>query len=105
MTDPVEITTLRLRAVGQVEKPDFPTMAPRTEGAPRRLGDRAVHVGDGGATTYGLYSREELLAGDRVEGPAVITEHTATTVMHAGDVLEVGTFGELTITLATEEQA
>lgn len=102
MTDPVEITTLRLRAVGLVEKPDFPTIPRRAAGeGPTRLGDRSVHVDDDTTAVYGLYSREQLLAGDRIEGPAVVTEHTATTVMHAGDVLTVGDFGELTITLAT----
>jgi N-methylhydantoinase A len=105
MTDPVEITTLRLRAVGLVEKPDFPTIGERTTGAPERLGDRLVHIDDETTAVYGLYAREQLLAGDRIEGPAVITEHTATTVMHTGDVLTVGRYGELIISLAADATA
>ncbi|MEU6540714.1 hydantoinase/oxoprolinase family protein [Streptomyces sp. NPDC047000] len=106
MTDPVEITTLRLRAVGLVEKPDFPTVPRRAAGeGPTRLGDRSVHVDDRTTEVYGLYAREQLRAGDRIEGPAVITEHTATTVLHAGDVLTVGGFGELIIDLAADAPA
>ena len=39
------------------------------------------------------------MGGDVIEGPAVVTEHTATTVLHAGDRLEVGEYGELIITI------
>ena len=48
---------------------------------------------------YALVARESLLAGDVLDGPAVVTEHTATTVMHEGDRLEVGAYGELTIAI------
>jgi len=46
-----------------------------------------------------VYQREELLAGDQLTGPAIIVEHTATTVIQAGDSLRVGDHGELVITL------
>ena len=46
-----------------------------------------------------VYVRERLLAGDELAGPAVIVEHTATTVMHRGHRLVVGDHGELIITL------
>lgn len=105
MSDPVEITTLRLRGVGVIDKPSLPLMASRTEGGVERLGDRVVHLTDGATTTYGLYAREQLLAGDRIQGPAVITEHTATTVMHVGDVLTVGPYGELVIAIAADSTA
>lgn len=60
---------------------------------------------DGDSTAeYTLVAREALMAGDVVEGPAVITEHTATTVMHAGDRLEVGLYGELTISIKNNQK-
>jgi N-methylhydantoinase A len=40
-----------------------------------------------------------LLGGDVLDGPAVIVERTATTVMHRGDRLVVGDHGELIISL------
>jgi N-methylhydantoinase A len=105
MSDPVEITTLRVRGIGVIDKPSLPLMARRVDGGPERLGDRIVHLAEDEPSIYGLYSREQLLVGDRIVGPAVITEHTATTVMHAGDVLTVGTYGELVIAIETEPTA
>lgn len=99
MDDPTEVTTFRVRATGVVDKPEFPEVASRSSGAPERAGTRSVLQPDGTRAEYGLYVREELLAGDVIEGPAVVFEHTATTVFHLGDVLEVGGYGEMLITL------
>lgn len=99
MSDPVEVTTLRMRGIGIIDKPSLPTVPERREGKPERLHDRVVYLSDHIQSIYGLYSREQLLAGDRIDGPAVITEHTATTVIHEGDVLTVGSYGELVITI------
>ena len=49
------------------------------------------------AVPYALYTSEELLAGDEIAGPAVIAEHTATTVIHANDTLRVGDYGEMLV--------
>lgn len=99
MDDPIEITTLRLHAVGVVDKPDLPQVAARTTGDSYPTATRTVTLPDESQAEYALVARESLLAGDVVEGPAVITEHTATTVMHAGDRLEVGPYGELVISI------
>ncbi|HZC26740.1 MAG TPA: hydantoinase/oxoprolinase family protein, partial [Actinopolymorphaceae bacterium] len=106
MGDPVEITTLRLHATGAVDKPSLPQLAERTNGTPECRGTREVTVsGDGQRLDYALYAREGLLAGDVVTGPAVIAEHTATTVVHTGDLLRVGQHGEMVVTIATERSA
>lgn len=101
MPDPVEITTLRLKATGTVEKPSWPPVPARTEGSPEPLLRRTVHAGRT-PTEYAVYSREALRAGDRIDGPAIIAEHTATTVVHPQDHVEVGAKGELTIHIQTE---
>ncbi|WP_405146312.1 hydantoinase/oxoprolinase family protein [Sphaerisporangium sp. NBC_01403] len=101
MGDPVEVTTLRLRATGSVDKPALPLVARRESGSLSAEGTRAVHLSaDRPAAGYALYTRESLLAGDAIEGPAVIAEHTATSVIHAGDRLTVGPYGELVISVA-----
>ena len=46
---------------------------------------------------YAVYDRSRLLWGDRVDGPAVIEEPSSTTILHAGDVMAVGQYGELVI--------
>jgi N-methylhydantoinase A len=100
MDDPIEVTTLRLRATGVVDKPALPRLPRRESGAPAPDGARNVHVSeDEPEVSYLLYTRESLLAGDEIRGPVVIAEHTATTVLHDGDVLRVGEHGEMVITV------
>ncbi|GAA0974763.1 hydantoinase/oxoprolinase family protein [Acrocarpospora macrocephala] len=101
MDDPIEVTTLRLRAAGSVDKPALPLIAERTAGDLRPEGTRAVYLSDDRPEVrYDLHTRESLLAGDVIQGPAVIAEHTATTVLHAGDTLRVGPYGEMVISVA-----
>ena len=99
MDDPIETTTLRLGAVGIVDKPDLPKAMRRPEGEGPELRTRTVVLDGDETAEYALVSREELMAGDVIEGPVVVTEHTATTVLHAGDRLEVGAYGELIISI------
>src|SRR5262249_57390143 len=72
---PLEVVTLRLRARGErLRLP--PDHAPR--GAAVRPAKRRVYF-DGHAWAAAVYRREELPAGRRVRGPAVICEYSATT--------------------------
>lgn len=106
MGDPVEVTTLRVRAMGLVEKPSLPRLQPKEGDVPKPRGQRQVYRSEHEASVpYALYSREALLAGDELRGPAVVAEHTATTVLHAGDVLRVGAHGEMVITIDQEGRA
>lgn len=101
MDDPIETTTLRLNAVGKVSKPDLPFAEKRRPGDDYPRGRRTVMQPGDTAVDYALIAREDLRAGDTVDGPAVITEHTATTVLHEGDRLQVGSYGELSISIQT----
>ena len=96
------MVTLRLRALGMVEHPDLPEMAENDGEAPPSTGERMVHQTDGSRRPYMLYERKSLQRGHRIDGPAVISEHTATTVLHAGDSATVGARGELHINVAKE---
>ena len=44
-----------------------------------------------------VYDRVRLLCGDRIDGPAIIEEASSTAILHAGDVMTVGKYGELII--------
>lgn len=101
MTDPVEVTTLRVNAVGVVDKPAWPAAQPREGGALGPVLTRTVHGGEEPGK-YPVYTRETLHAGDEIPGPAIIAEHTATTVLHIGDTLRVGSLGELVITIGAQ---
>ena len=96
MTDPVEVTTFRLNAVGLVDKPEMPRMPPGRGGSPAPIGHRVAGV-EGRSDPVPIYRREDLEAGAVIDGPAVVAEHTATTVVHGGDRLSVGRLGELAI--------
>src|SRR5713101_6441557 len=49
------------------------------------------------AVNYTVYDRGRLLCGDQINGPAIIEEPSSTTVLHGGDVVTVGQYGELVI--------
>jgi N-methylhydantoinase A len=104
MEDPIEITTFRLRATGRVGHADLPKMAVRPTGQkPDSLSERSVYLSNGEHSAYKVFVRENLMAGDEIAGPAVIAEHTATTVIHLGDQLTVGAYGELVIEIPQGE--
>ena len=104
LDDPIEVTTLRVQAVGLVDKPQLPKLAKRAPGEDLDIKHRTVFRNGGVQEDYKLVAREDLRAGDQLEGPAVVTEHTATTVMHAGDRLTVGEYGEIAIAIGKPAQ-
>lgn len=97
MPDPIEMVALRFTGIGQVQAPELPILKRGAGGIPKADGERMVYVGNGKRRAYKLYSRDNFSFGDVIEGPAVINEHTATTIMHQGDRAEVGQFGEIVI--------
>ena len=104
MDDPIEIVTLRLRAVGLLPRPHLPKIASgtgRVEAA--RKGERPVYQPDlnqrAQQVGYMVYERLKLRGTDHISGPAIIEEPTSTTILQAGDELTVGEYGELVITI------
>ncbi len=84
--DAVEIVTARLRAIGRVPRPQLPLAGPGDPDA-AAVGARAVHRHASAVQEYAVLRREALGRGQRLEGPVIIEELTATTVVHAGDTL------------------
>jgi N-methylhydantoinase A len=48
---------------------------------------------------YAVYDRLKLRRSDQLVGPAIIEEPTSTTILHAGDAMTVGEYGELVLTI------
>lgn len=99
MSDPVEVVTLRMRAIGVLPRP---VMAKIESGngdiASARRGERQVYVPALRKwTTYVVYDRMKLRASDEISGPAIVEEPSSTALIHAGETLRVGEYGEMVI--------
>jgi N-methylhydantoinase A len=100
MPDPIEVVAVRMSAIGRQDPPSLPVLAKGDgQAVSPRLSRNVIQV-DGSAVEYAVYHRDDFTHGDVITGPAVISEHTGTTVMHAGDVATVGPYGEIVISLA-----
>ncbi len=98
--EPAEIVSLRVAAVGRLPKPVFPRVASGGVDPPsqaRRAGRRVVFAA--GELDAGVYDRASLLAGNVIDGPAVIEEDVATTILEPRDRLTVDAYGFLIMDL------
>jgi N-methylhydantoinase A len=100
-TEPAEIVSLRAAIVGELRKPVFEHIAaggtqPETEAL---SGTRPVCFEGTGFIVTPTYRRDQLRAGNRIAGPALIEEHASTTVVQPGDTVTVDAFGNLIITI------
>ncbi|SLN64869.1 hydantoinase/oxoprolinase family protein [Oceanibacterium hippocampi] len=98
-TAPVEFTDLRLTLVATMARPEATaTLAAGTAPpAPKRT--RAVRFRTGPVAETPVFAREDLAAGDRLQGPAIIEQADATIVVPPGYDAEVGRFGDLMLTM------
>ena len=98
--EPVEIASLRATVTGLTHKPPLEPIARGNVTPPGDAftGDRGVYftsLGDFRAAP--TFDRARLLAGNRIDGPAIVEEHASTTVLMPGDNLQVDDFGNLDI--------
>jgi N-methylhydantoinase A len=95
-TQPVEVVTLRLRAVGHLERPR-PAPAPLGRRRPpmaARRGERRVVLPEGEVGAP-VWWRPDLEPGVRLVGPAIVEQLDATTWVPPGTAAWVGPWGEL----------
>jgi N-methylhydantoinase A len=99
---PVEIVNLRLRmiAAGEPYSPEQEESV-AGDGSAARYAVREVYF-DGSLIPTALYRRDALTPGDRLQGPAMITEYTSATVLPPGCDALVDNFGNLVISVAQE---
>jgi N-methylhydantoinase A len=96
--EPVEIVNIRLAAIGKRAKMKLPRLPAKRRAKPLRKME--VHLGDpAGPVSCPVYRREELGAGARLLGPALVREHGTTTVLFKGDACTVAKTGELVISV------
>jgi len=92
----VEVVNLRAAVIGEVDRPPDPAFAAGPAG--RRESVEAHFPGEGTIDSL-LVDREGIAVGERIDGPAIVTEWASTTVVppRASAVVEPG--GELSIEL------
>jgi len=98
--DPVEIVNFRLIAVGRLKQPESRPALPRVRGALAATGSRPVWFDAGRSIDTPVYDRAALCAGDVIEGPAVIEQLDATTLLFPRDRATVDPYLNLSVELA-----
>jgi N-methylhydantoinase A len=97
--EPKEIVSLKATGIAKVRKPVLESIASgsRDPSKTARLGTRKVYVGNGEYQDFCIYRRDMLLGGNRIAGPALIEEDTATTVVEADQECVVDRYGNLIV--------
>jgi len=95
---PARIVTLRVAAIGRRPAFDFAVFAPDAGASPAkaRLGSRQVWL-DGGWRDTTIWSRLDLPAGATIEGPAILEQADATTVIEPGLAGRIDAMGNLVV--------
>jgi N-methylhydantoinase A len=94
---PTEIVNLHLVGFGPVRKPELQQIAASTDTQQAFKGTRLVDFDDLGHHETRIYERGRLGAGAELEGPAVIEEAAASTLVLPHQKLRVDIFGNLII--------
>lgn len=94
--EPVVITNLRLDAVGRQPSPHLQAWPVQGKAADALKGRRPVLLErELGFVKTPIYGRERLGVGACLEGPCIVEEESATTVVRAGQRLAVDEYGNL----------
>lgn len=92
---PVETVNIRVRAVVDMPKAEFPKVKVRKGGSIKAVKEIEIKYLTDTPQKASVYERDDLCLGDQVSGPAVIHERLSTIYITSGQTLTVGEFGEL----------
>jgi N-methylhydantoinase A len=97
LASPIEFVNFRVTGLGAVRKPEPARVERNGDAAGAAKGTRSVDFDELGRHEARLYERDRLGAGASVEGPAVIEEPAASTVVFPGQVARVDDHGVLVV--------
>jgi N-methylhydantoinase A len=97
LTSPIEFVSFRMTAFGAVRKPELARIPTNGDARAALKGTRDVDFDELGRQESRIYERSGLGAGTELEGPAVIEEPAASTVVFPGQRLRVDEYGNLII--------
>ena len=93
---PIMACSYRTSCVLPGKKADYKELPKRDTGKPPGVQRRLSFLPEAEADVM-EYDRMELFHGDAIEGPAIIRESMATTVVCLGQVAKIGPYGEIHI--------
>jgi N-methylhydantoinase A len=99
---PTEFVNFRLTGFGAVRKPELARISTNGDASVALKGTRDVDFDELGRREARIYERAQLGAGAGLEGPAVIEEPAASTVVFPGQRLRVDEYGNLIIETEVE---
>lgn len=95
---PAEIVNLHLTGFGKVDKPVLRTLKIEGKAVNSALKEnRLVYFRDSGWTSTDVFYRQDMEPEMRIEGPVIIEEQSATTVIYSGQSIEMDSYGNLII--------
>ena len=86
---PIELVNLRIRASASLSRTRIKTQSP--EGTPTPVATQEAWFQEDAPHQTGIYERADLPVGTRLEGPVIITQLDATTVVPPGATVSVDT--------------
>ncbi len=93
---PIEIVTLRVDAVGMLPQVTLPEVPERGPASSAIIGKQRVAFA-AGPSDVPIYDRNKLGCGACFDGPAIVTQLDATTLILPGQVAEVDKFGSIVV--------
>jgi N-methylhydantoinase A len=94
---PIEFVNFRLTGFSAVRKPELRRIGTNGDARNALKGMRDVDFDEFGRHETRIYERERLGAGAELEGPAIVEEPAASTVVSPGQRLQVDEFGNLIV--------
>lgn len=76
-----EVVNIRARFTGQTSKFHLPKLKGGGRNAAAALAGKSAVLFHGRRASAAIYNRDRLLAGNRISGPAIVTEYSATTLI------------------------
>jgi len=105
MDDPAQAVHLRVRAVGENDKPPLTPSEETASGQPEPAGSQEAYCfASGEDRTFDVYRRGELTPGHAIDGPAIVQEPTTTIVFHSNQRADVDEYGHIVITSGGESR-
>ncbi len=99
-SEPIQIVNIAVKAIGQLDRPELPQIETNGAAEPEHYRETLFEPGRRHKTP--IFARDKLVAGQKIDGPAIVEQMDTTVLVFPGDVCVVDRWGNLVITLAEQ---